>query len=61
MIPNQKHLAGKTRVVIPLGTDNDTHFEEYLKKEKYEINYSYPIDIESEDQFQVKESFMIPS
>jgi len=35
---------GKTRVVIPLRTDNDKQFEEYLKKEKYEIKYDFPID-----------------
>jgi len=38
---------GKTRVVIPLGTENDTHFEEYLQKEKYEIDYEFPIDEDS--------------
>ena len=35
---------GKTRVVVPLGTNNDTHFEEYLKKEDYKISYDFPID-----------------
>lgn len=47
-------------VVVPMGTENDKHFEEYLRNEKYEIRYSYPIDVSS-DQINIKESFMIPS
>jgi hypothetical protein len=28
----EDNKEGKTRVVIPLGTENDKHFEEFLKK-----------------------------
>lgn len=35
--------------MVPLGTENDKQFEEYLKKEKYEIRYDFPIDEDSEE------------
>lgn len=47
--------------MIPLGTSNDPHFEEWIKNEKYEVKYSFPIDIDSDDQINVQKSYMIPS
>ena len=48
-------------MVIPLGTENDAHFKEYLEKEKYEVSYDFPIDQDTEENYQVKEAFMMPS
>ena len=38
---------------------NDTEFAKFLEKENYVADYSFPIDIDEEDE--EEESYMIPS
>ena len=46
--------------MVPLGTNNDQGFEQFLNKENYQISYDFPIDDDSEE-CALKQSFMIPS